>query len=191
LTLCAGAIKFTESDCCISSHDGRASAANYDDLGPTCVTWCRKEPYPGKQFELAVDGNVVHPGRVHPFGDGVVVLVTGVVEFLPLHVDRFAREEVVTSAVIEVQVGVDDDVDTADVEVLLVQGVKAGIHIRDRRMELSHAGIDQHACVGVVDNVHVDRHQLAVGKQLGHTNGSNTDCSSRIQFFTSCPTSWP
>jgi hypothetical protein len=47
-----------------------------------------------------------------------------------------------------VQVGVDDDVNTADVKVLLVQGVKAGFHVGDRRMKLSHAGVGQHARVG-------------------------------------------
>jgi hypothetical protein len=74
---------------------------------------------------------------------------------------------VVAAAVVEVQVGVDDDVDAGDVEVLLAQRKKPRIHVGHRRVQLRHAGVDEHAALGMVDDVDVDRHQLALGKQVG------------------------
>ena len=69
---------------------------------------------------------------------------------------------------VEVQVRVDDDVDAGEVEVLLAQWNEAGIEVDNRRVQLRHAGVDQHARVGMVDDVHVDRHPLALDEQLGH-----------------------
>ena len=82
-------------------------------------------PAPGRAgareaLEFAVDRHVPHAGR-DPLANGVVVLVARVVELPTLDVDRPAGEEVVAAAVVEVQVGVDDDVDAGEVEVLLAQ----------------------------------------------------------------------
>jgi len=44
------------------------------------------------------------------------------------------------------------------------------IHAGHRRVQLRHAGVDKHARVGMVDDVHVDRDPLALGEQLGHEN---------------------
>ena len=58
-----------------------------------------------------------------------------------------------------VQMCVDDDVDAGEIEVLLAQRLEAGIHVGHRRMQLVSAGVDQHARLGMVDDVHVDRHR--------------------------------
>ena len=50
------------------------------------------------------------------------------------------------------------------------QGMEAGIHVRHRRMKPGQAGIHQYAGLGVVDDVHVHRHQLALGHQVGNPN---------------------
>ena len=76
---------------------------------------------------------------------------------------------------VEVQVGVDDDVDAGEVEVLLAQWAEAGIHVGHRRVQLRHPGVDQHARIGMVDDVHVDRHQLALGKQVGNVDRRDGD----------------
>ena len=96
----------------------------------------RDEPEPGKQLELAVDRHVLHAGRIDPLANRVVLRVARVVEFPTLDVDRFAREEVVAAAVVEVQVGVDDDVDACEVEALLAQWTKARIEVGNRRVQL-------------------------------------------------------
>ncbi len=71
---------------------------------------------------------------------------------------------------VEVQVRVDDDVDPGEIELLLAQGDEAGIHVGHRRVQLRHAGVDQHAPVGMVDDVHVDRHPLALCEQVGNVD---------------------
>ena len=76
---------------------------------------------------------------------------------------------------VEVQVCVDDDVDAGEVEVLLAQWTEAGIEVGHRRVQLRHAGVDQHARIGMVDDVHVDRHPLALGEQVGNVDGRNGD----------------
>src|SRR6185436_20378268 len=110
-----------------------------------------------------------------PLANGVVVLAASVVELPPLDVDRLTGEEVVAAAVVEVQVRVDDDVDAGEVDVLLTQGIESGIHVGDRRVQLRHAGVDQDAATGMVDDVHVDRHQLALGEQVGNVDGPDGD----------------
>jgi hypothetical protein len=97
---------------------------------------------------------------------------------------------VVATAVIEVQVGVDDQVDAGEVEVLLAQWPEAGIHVGHRRVQLLDAGIDQHAPIGMVDDVHIDRHPLALGEQIGNADRRNGGWhrANRAQpaaFFTS------
>jgi hypothetical protein len=52
--------------------------------------------------------------------------------------------------VVEVQVGVDDDVDAGEIEVLLAQWPQAGIEVGHRRGQLCQAGVDQHARIGMV-----------------------------------------
>ena len=115
----------------------------------TCVprVWPgrRDEPEPGKQLELAVDRHVPHAGRVDPLADGVVVLAARVVELSALDVDRLAGEEVVAAAVVGVQVGVDDDVDAGEIDVLLAQWPEARIHVGQQGVQLRHPGVDQHA----------------------------------------------
>ena len=69
---------------------------------------------------------------------------------------------------VEVQVRVDDDVDAGEVEVLLAQRVEARIHVGHQRVQLRQAGVDQHPPIGMVDDVHVDRHPLALGEQVGN-----------------------
>src|SRR4029453_10018837 len=92
-----------------------------------------------------------------------------------LDVDRPAGEEVVAAAVVEVQVCVYDDVDVGEVEVLLAQWTEAGIEVGHRRGQLRHAGVDQHARIGMVDDVHVDRHPLALGEQVGNADWRDGD----------------
>ena len=135
---------------------------------PRCVARRRDESEPGQQLVLAVDRHVLHAGRLDPLANGVVVLAARVVELPTLDVDRLAGEEVVAAAVVGVQVCVDDDVDAGEVEVLLAQRPEAGIHVGHRRVQLRHAGVDQHARIGMVDDVHVDRHPLALGEQVGN-----------------------
>ena len=71
---------------------------------------------------------------------------------------------------VEVQVGVDDDVDAGQIEVLLAQRPEAGIHVGHRRVQRRHAGVDQHPRIGMIDDVHVDRHPLPLGEQVGHAD---------------------
>src|SRR5438034_7022449 len=110
-----------------------------------------------------------------PLANGVVVLTARVVELSTLDVDRPAGEEVVAAAVVEVQVCVDDDVDAGEIEVLLAQWPEAGIEVGRRRVQLRHAGVDQHARIGMVDDVHVDRHPLALGEQVGNADWRDGD----------------
>jgi hypothetical protein len=135
----------------------------------------RDEPETRKQLELAVDRYVLHAGRIDPLANRVVLRVACVVELPTLDVDRFAREEMVAAAVVEVQVGVDDDVDACEVEALLAQWTKARIEVGHRRVQVRHAGVDQHAGIRMIDDMHVDRHPLALGEQIGDADGRDRD----------------
>ncbi len=42
--------------------------------------------------------------------------------------------------------------------------------IGHRQVQLRHAGVDQHARIGMVDDMHVDRHPLALGEQVGNVD---------------------
>ena len=134
-------------------------------------------PEPGKQLEFAVDRHIPHAGRIDPLANGVLVSVAvGVVELPTLDVDRLPGEEVVAAAMVGVQVSVDDDVDAGEVEVLLAQRIEAGIEsVHHRRVQLRHAGVDQYACIGMVDDVHVDRHHLALDEQVGNEDRRDGD----------------
>jgi hypothetical protein len=69
----------------------------------------------------------------------------------------------------EVQVCVDHHVDAGQVEAgLRDPRNQAWIHVGHGRVQLRHAGVDKHSRVGMVDDVHVDGHPLAVGEQVGH-----------------------
>ena len=119
--------------------------------------------------------HIPHPGRLDPLANRVVILAARVVELPTLDVDRPAGEEVVSAAVVEVQVCVDDDVDAGEIEVLLVQRPQPGIEVGHRRVQLRYAGVDQHARIGMVDDVHVDRHPLVLGEQVGNADGRDRD----------------
>jgi hypothetical protein len=122
-----------------------------------------------------IDRHVPHAGRLDPLADRVFVLGKRVVELPTLDVDRLAGEEVVAAAVVEVEVRVDDDLDAGEVEVLLVQWTEAGIEVGHRRVQLLDPGVDQHASVGMVDDVDVERHPLVLGEQVGDEDRRNAD----------------
>src|SRR3954463_6943460 len=154
---------------------GPPASLDDDHLHAACVARRRDESEPGKQLELAVDRHVAHAGCVDPLANGVVVLAVRVVELATLDVDRPAGEKVVAAAVVEVQVCVDDDVDAREVEVLLAQWTEAGVEVDHRGVQLRHAGVDQHARIRMVDDVHVDRHPLALGEQVGNADWRDGD----------------
>ena len=77
----------------------------------------------------------------------------------------------VAAAVIEVEVRVDDDVDAGQVEGLLAQWDQLRFHVGHLGVQLCHAGVDQHARLGMVDDVDVDRPALALDEQVGHRSG--------------------
>jgi hypothetical protein len=60
-------------------------------------------------------------------------------------------------------------------EVLLAQRPEAGIEVGRRRVQFRHAGVDQHARVGMVDDVHVDRNPLALGEQVRNADRRDGD----------------
>ena len=95
---------------------------------------------------------------------------------------------------VEVQVRVDDDVDAGEIEVLLAQWMEAGIEVGHRRVQLRHAGVDQHARIGMVDDVHVDRHPLVLGEQVGdedRRDGDRGGGAHRVPTVTVAPPSAP
>src|SRR6266550_4277232 len=160
----------------IAADDDRAPASLDDDhLRAWRVPRRRDESEAGQQLELTVDRHVPHAGRLDPVANGVVVLAARVVELPALDVDRPAGEEVVAAAVVEVQMGVDDDVDAGEIELLLAQWPEAGIHVGNRRVQLRHAGVDQDARFRMVNDVHVDGHQLALGEEVGNVNWRDGD----------------
>ena len=169
-------VELAEPDCHVAAHDDRTPARlDNDHLQPRCVARRRDEPEPGKQLELAVDRHILHAGRIDPLANRVVVLAARVVELQALDVDRPAGEEVVTTTVVEVQVCIDDNVNAGEVEVLLAQWKEARIEIGRRRVQLCHAGVDQHTRIGMVDDVHIDRHALTLGEQVCNENWRDGD----------------
>ena len=98
-------VELAEPNRHVTADDDRTPASLDDDhLHAACVARRRDEPDTRKQLELAVDRHVLHAGRLDPLANGVVVLAARVVELPTLDVDRPASEEVVTAAVVEVQV---------------------------------------------------------------------------------------
>ena len=47
------------------------------------------------------------------------------------------------------------------------------LKIGRRRVQLRHAGVDQHTRIGMVDDVHIDRHPLALGEQVWFRQAQN------------------
>ena len=92
---------------------------------------------------------------------------------------------------VEVQVGVDDDVDAGQVEGgIRAQWNQAWIHVGHRRVQLGDAGVDKHARVRMVDDVHVDRHPLPLSEQLGHQNRGNGRRHDLASHSLNLPVSW-
>ena len=85
----------------------------------------------------------------------------------------------VAAAVVEVQVRVDDDVDAGEVEGVLAQRDEPGVDVGNLRAQLRKAWrLDQHADVGMVDDVNIQWPALAViDEQLGHEQ--RRDCGRR------------
>ena len=177
--------------------DGSSSSPNQTAMSPpmtigrppvstttTCVpgVWpgAGTSRIPGSSSSSPSTGTYSHAGRVDPLADGVVVLGARVLEFPTLDVDRLAGEQVVATAVIGVQVRVDDHVDAGEVEVLLAQRTEAGIHVGQQGVQLRHAGVDQDAPVGMVDEVDVDRHPLALDVEVGHEDRRDGDRGGHV-----------
>jgi len=177
-------IELAEPNRHVTADDNRTPASLDDDhLHPACVAWRRDEPEPGKQFELAVDRHVLHARSIDPLSNRVIVLAARVVELETLDIDRLTGEEVVSTTVVEVQMCVDDDVNAGKVEVLLAQWTETGVHIGYRRVQLRHASIDQHTRIGMVDDVHVDRHPLTLGEQVGNADWCDGDFLFHGSYF--------
>jgi hypothetical protein len=88
----------------IAAHDDRAPSGLDDyDLHASCVAGRWDHPKPAEQFQFAIDRHVLHTGRIDPFANRVVLKVVRVFELATLDVDRLAGEEVVASAMVEVQ----------------------------------------------------------------------------------------
>jgi hypothetical protein len=51
-------------------------------------------------------------------------------------------------------------------------------------MQLRHAGVDQHARIRMVDDVHVDWHPLALDVQIGNEDWSRVTAWPRFGIFT-------
>ena len=67
-----------------------------------------------------------------------------------------------------------------------LSGLEAGIHVGHQRVQLRHAGVDQHARIGMVDDVHVDRHPLALGEQVGNADRRNGDRGGHVHWDIVC-----
>ena len=72
---------------------------------------------------------------------------------------------------VEVEMGVDDDVDAGEIEVLLAQWAQTRIDVGHQRVKLSHARCRRARAIGMVDDVHVDRHPLAVARRSATRTG--------------------
>ena len=50
------------------------------------------------------------------------------------------------------------------------------------RVQLGHAGVDEHARIGMVDDVDVERHRLALGGQVGNADRRDGDRGGGVHF---------
>ena len=66
-------------------------------------------------------------------------------------------------------------IDAGEIEVLCAQRSQAGIHVGHRRVQLRQAGVHQHARIGVVDDVDVDRHSFTLDVQVGDEDRRDGD----------------
>src|SRR6476661_10620669 len=94
-----------------AQHDRTFVGLYDDDLMSGRVSRRREEPDAGQDLRLAVVLDVRRARKVDPLPHRVVVLGPRVCELASLYVDRGAREEPVATAVVEVEVRVDDDRD--------------------------------------------------------------------------------
>jgi hypothetical protein len=53
-------------------------------------------------------------------------------------------------------------------------------------VQLRHAGVDQHTPIGMVDDVHIDRHPLALGEQVGNADWRDGDFLFHGSYSTKC-----
>lgn len=149
---------------------------------------CRQQSHTWEEFDITVDGNVVElvARWINPFRDRVVGLSAGVVKLLLLHKDSSFRKEPIATAMVEVEMSVDNYVDTVEIEPLLIQRLDDRLHVFNERMQFSEPGVNEDAASRVIDNVHVNRHfdgaELADfdwrdGYRLGVIHGASTDNS--------------
>jgi hypothetical protein len=54
-------------------------------------------------------------------------------------------------------------------------------------VQLGHAGVDGHARIGMVDDVHADRHPLTLGEQVGNENRLRREYGERPIVSAACP----
>jgi hypothetical protein len=57
----------------------------------------------------------------------------------------------------------------------VLRGRRRGSRSAAAGVQLRHAGVDQHARIGMVDYVHVDRHPLTLGEQVGNEDWRDGD----------------
>src|SRR5918995_159349 len=169
-------VELAEPDRRVSGEDGRTVARVYDDyLRSASVPRRRDESHTWQQFELTVDGDVLHAGCLDPIADRVVVQGQRVVEFPTLHVDRCAAEQMVVAAVVEVQMCVHNDVDACEVDAPLVGRTESRVEVDGQRVQFPDARVDQHPRVGVVDDMRVNRHPFALYAEVRDEHGRDGD----------------
>ena len=83
-----------------------------------------------------------------------------------MDVDRLAGEEAVAAAVVEVRWVLTTMSMPARSKSCSLSGLETRIHVGHQRVQLGHAGVDQAHAIGMVDDVDVDRHPLALGEQI-------------------------
>jgi hypothetical protein len=53
-------------------------------------------------------------------------------------------------------------------------------------VQLRHAGVDQHTRIGMVDDMHIDRHPLALGEQVGDEDWRDGDFLFHDSHYNKC-----
>lgn len=184
LPFCAWIVQITDPYRRIADdHGWLRTGPDHDHLTPGRVARSGQQLKSGQQLEVAVDWYVLKAGPVDPLRNRVVRLRERVIQLAPLYVDRPAREKVVTTTMIEVQMGVDDDVDAAKVKVPGTDRPKTRIHVGNGRVQLRHAGVDQDTRIGMIDDVHVDGHERALGQEVCDVNWRDRDGGISIHRF--------
>ena len=75
---------------------------------------------------------------------------------------------------IEVQMGVHDDVDAVGIQTRIPR-MEARVEVRGGGMQLGEAGVDEHARIRVLDDVHVDRHPVVHAAELRDLHRDDRD----------------